>query len=457
MSSLYRFNTATTPITMYEWDDGAWKIERIKLNESLILNLDGSISLAKTYDDYIKVQTFVATPDDSDGADVFVEDDEYFTDLAGTVISEPGDDEGEDDDDIDDDHDDDGDPDDLIDGTDDDDLENGGGGDDHLDGADGDDELHGDQGDDDLLGGDGDDSLVGGTGFDLLNGQAGNDDLDGNDDDDILSGEDGSDDLDGGAGDDVLEGGAGKDMLKGGSGGDDLSGGAGGDKLIGATGDDTLYAGAGNDVVVAGNGDDSIIGGDGAGDDKYVGGGGVDTVIYTSATAGIVVNLARGVARSLSDDAGIGRDKLASIENVVAGDFDDLLIGSSRDNDLTGGAGNDTLIGGRGKDVLTGGLGQDVFVFNQKADSGVGAARRDVIRDFETGDKIDLSALDAKSGFTKDDAFTFLENAPDAATANGAVWFRDGILSISTDKDTAAEFEIELTGVTSFDAGDLIL
>lgn len=43
------------------------------------------------------------------------------------------------------------------------------------------------------------------------------------------------------------------------------------------------------------------------------------------------------------------------------------------------------------------------------------------------------------------------------AAANGALWFRDGILYGSTDKDVAAEFEIELTGATSMTAADFIL
>ena len=72
----------------------------------------------------------------------------------------------------------------------------------------------------------------------------------------------------------------------------------------------------------------------------------------------------------------------------------DRLSGTGRDNMIAGGAGadtlrghdgDDTLTGGTGNDVLRGGAGNDVFVF--RAFDG-----RDRIADFETGDRIDLSA-----------------------------------------------------------------
>jgi Ca2+-binding RTX toxin-like protein len=172
--------------------------------------------------------------------------------------------------------------------------------------------------------------------------------------DDSLVGTENDDGIFGFAGNDTLLGAAGGDSLDGGAGNDELVGGVGQDTLLGDSGADTLYGGDGNDSVVGGAGNDLIIGGDGAGDDTYAGGDGIDTVKYTSATAAIVVDLAASSnqAHSVSaDNAGIGVDQLSGIENVIAGNYDDILSGDSKDNTFTGGAGNDTLSGGTGKDT----------------------------------------------------------------------------------------------------------
>lgn len=165
---------------------------------------------------------------------------------------------------------------------------------------------------------------------------------------------------------------------------------SGDDVITGTKGEDSLYSGAGNDKVAAGDGDDLIIGGDGAGNDFYNGGKGADTVKYTSAVAGITVNLARGSATSTAgnDAAGIGTDKLKAIENLIAGDYGDALIGSRLGNAIDGGAGNDTIDGGLGNDTLTGGAGADRFVFGAKPST----KNLDTVTDFETGiDQLVLS------------------------------------------------------------------
>jgi flagellin-like hook-associated protein FlgL len=125
------------------------------------------------------------------------------------------------------------------------------------------------------------------------------------------------------------------------------------DQLNGSAGDDFLEAGAGDDVVMAGAGNDFIVGGNGEGDDLYVGGEGSDTIRYSSAKAGITVNLQLGSARATSggDTAGIGVDTLREIENVIGGHFDDLLIGDAADNRIAGNGGNDVIDGGAGNDT----------------------------------------------------------------------------------------------------------
>ena len=268
-----------------------------------------------------------------------------------------------------------------------------------------------------LSGGAGNDSISAGAGNDVLSGGAGNDSMDGGigedrvdygsvtgnlvvdlavgtasgDGTDTLSliegvtAGSGADKLTGSDGDNQLTGGAGNDTLSGGLGSDDLVGGTGVDSLLGGAGNDVLYAGDGNDVVDAGEGDDLIIGGDGAGNDIYAGGIGIDTVKYASAKAAIVVDLsaAKDQAKSVGtvgnvDAAGIGVDQLSGIENVIGGNYGDLLSGDGNANVLSGSLGNDTM---------TGGAGADKFVF----DTALGATNLDVIKDFVRGtDKLVL-------------------------------------------------------------------
>jgi Ca2+-binding RTX toxin-like protein len=272
-----------------------------------------------------------------------------------------------------------------------------------------------------------------------------------------------NDDIFGADGDDTMSGELGSDDLYGGIGNDNLLGGDGNDNLFGGDGDDYLYSASGNDIVDAGAGNDLIIGGDGAGNDVYKGGTGFDTVKYSSAVAGIRVDLSNGTATSAiksgqtSDTAGIGNDKLTDIEGIIAGDYNDTLIGSIFANKLEGGNGNDLLIGGLGQDELFGGQGNDTFKFNSILDSGLNSSR-DVIRDFTVGDKIDLSAIDAKNGFGSNDAFKFVTSASlNVNNANGALWFENGVLYGSNDKDIAAEFHIEIVGASAISAVDIIM
>ncbi len=255
----------------------------------------------------------------------------------------------------------------------------------------------------------------------------------------------------------------GNDNLWGSRGNDDLYGGLGNDTLTGGDGDDYLYAGAGNDTVTAGNGNDLIVGGDGAGDDVYNGGNGVDTVKYSSATQAIVVNLTTGRASG----AEINNDKLISIENVIAGDGDDLVTGSAVANQLEGGLGNDTLVAGAGNDVLvggigadklTGGLGADRFDFNTLAELGLGRTS-DTVLDFNKtqGDKLDLRDMDANDILVGDQSFMFLSQAPTSGNQIGVVWFSEGSLYISTNSDAAPEYQIVLTGVTALTADAVLL
>ena len=156
----------------------------------------------------------------------------------------------------------------------------------------------------------------------------------------------------------TIDGGGGDDTIIGGNLGDSLAGGTGDDLLVGGGGGDTLNGGSGDDVVFGGSGNDLLIGGSGNGNDSYDGGEGVDTIQYTSAVSGITVDLGSGTASG--DD--IDDDILSTIEHVIGGEGDDILIGAGGDETLEGGGGKDTLIGGAGDDTLIGdGAGTDTL------------------------------------------------------------------------------------------------
>lgn len=271
--------------------------------------------------------------------------------------------------------------------------------------------------------------------------------------------------------DDVYYGAAGNDKLAGGNGNDDLSGGLGNDTLLGGAGDDVLYAGAGNDVVDGGAGDDLIIGGDGAGNDIYKGGAGVDTVKYTSAEAGINVNLSKSIGtagsvnKKIKDAAGIGSDKLFDIENIIAGNFNDILTGSKAANTINGEAGNDSINGGLGADVLTGGAGDDRFIFNTK----LGTSNVDTITDFGDGaDKIVFSKSvfgSLKKGITADNivAGTSDELASHIFDKNDFLIYNTDTHILSYDRDGSgkaaaiAVAEVDLLGITNLAHTDFLI
>jgi Ca2+-binding RTX toxin-like protein len=82
-----------------------------------------------------------------------------------------------------------------------------------------------------------------------------------------------------------------------------------------------------------------------------------------------------------------------------------ILSGSGNDT-LIGGAGNDLLYGNLGADTLTGGAGNDTFTYTDVSQS-AGAAI-DKITDFDQGDLIDLSQIDADTTHDGDQAFSFI-------------------------------------------------
>ncbi|MDZ5696879.1 calcium-binding protein [Chelativorans sp. M5D2P16] len=112
------------------------------------------------------------------------------------------------------------------------------------------------------------------------------------------------------------------------------------------------------------------------------GGGGDDRIAFIEQDGPISVDLAKGKA-SVGELLGSGTLEidLIGINQITAGNGNDVLTGNERDNLLEGNAGADTLDGGAGDDILAGGYGADRFILSEG---------EDVIQDFDphAGDRL---------------------------------------------------------------------
>lgn len=241
---------------------------------------------------------------------------------------------------------------------------------------------------------------------------------------------------------------AGADTIDGTRKGDLLQGLDGADRLNGRDGNDLLDGGAGADRMLGGAGDDSYVVDDRA--DRVVenAGEGRDTVLSAIAyTLGSEVEVLR-----LN-----GTDSVGGRGNALANE----LYGNGAANALDGGDGADILVGGDGRDTLTGGAGADVFRFGE-GDTGRTATAADRILDFSRGqgDRIDLSAIDARESSAADDAFSFVGGGAFTGKAGELIFsVANGttFVSADTDGDKAADLVIRLEGTHTLVAADFVL
>jgi serralysin len=237
-----------------------------------------------------------------------------------------------------------------------------------------------------------------------------------------------------------------------------LTGDARNNTLSGGVNNDKLYGLAGNDVMIGG-----------ADGDLLNGGVGTDTVSYTSATAGVLVDLA--LAKGYRDDA--AGDTYVSIENITGSPYADALRGNNAVNVIKGVGGNDTLLGRGGNDVLIGNAGNDIlhgqagrdvlfgaggrdsFVFGSMSDSR--GSTRDTIKDFTRGqDRIDLHNIDAHTKVSGNQAFSFIGKAGFSGKA-GQLKLSGGVLSGDVNGDKVADFQVNIPGVSALSKSDFYL
>jgi len=331
----------------------------------------------------------------------------------------------------------------------------------------GNDFLYGYGGDDDLYGGSGNDYIDGGAGSDYMYGGTGNDVFIVNATGDRVfenSGE-GFDlvkssvsfSLDGGFIEDLTLTGSANinatgssfaNILIGNSGNNILDGRAGADKMTGGLGHDVYIVDNAKDLVVersnegfdlvkasvsytlgayvedltltgkanlngTGNSYDNILTGnsganllDGkAGADKMIGGLGNDVYIVDNAKDLVVEKSNEGfdlVKSSVSHTLG------AYVEDLtLTGSAAINATGNSYANIIIGNAGANRIDGDAGADLLTGGSGRDTFVYGATTDSKVSAFDR--ITDLSSSDRIDLSAIDANTKVSGNQAFSIVD------------------------------------------------
>ncbi len=394
----------------------------------------------------------------------------------------------------------------------------GNGGNDILDGGAGNDVLVGGAGDDEMSGGTGKDTAsyasatagvtvslatsdpqnTGGAGVDTLSAI---ENLTGSAFHDVLTGSAGANAIDGGGGADTMTGGAGSDTYTVDNPGDvvvELS--AGGHDLIfssvtytlpafveditltgtaaiDATGNaqpniingndaaNTLDGGDGNDALYGHGGADTLIGGVGA--DRLDGGAGADSmsggvgndVYWVDDPGDVVIENAKEGTDTVNSTVSYGLT--ANVENLTltagAGAIDGT--GNDLNNVIVGNEGANHLAGGLGQDTLTGGGGADVFVFTAPGDSAT--AKPDTITDFTSGqDLIDLSAIDADTALSGDQAFHLGATAGhtgDIVVSYDAVHGRT-VVDLHVDGNASVDARIWLTGDHSgLTAGDFVL
>jgi Ca2+-binding RTX toxin-like protein len=178
----------------------------------------------------------------------------------------------------------------------------------------------------------------------------------------------------------------------------------------GYSGSGHYTGGDGNDGIYGGSGNETISLSHGGGLNIVDGGGGENTATLTSATQGIVVDLAAGTLDAQFGEAwaqgdadlisqlnaylgevygieyhvggtGASSSLLFSVTGIVASQFDDVLIGNDANNTFDGYGGNDFIIGKGGEDVAVfGGAASDYVI--TRVDGDAIALNDQIVEDF---------------------------------------------------------------------------
>ncbi len=191
-------------------------------------------------------------------------------------------------------------------------------------------------------------------------------------------------------------------------------------RIVGTNSDDYILGSSENDTIEGSHGSDLVYGGDG--NDRLYGdqrstrrSNGIDTLYGGNGNDFIQGEIAYG---ERGDDDLYAPTLRNRDPDDTAGGYlnggqgNDKLYGDSDVDTLTGGVGDDVLKGGGGGDIMTGGGGSDRFYVGNAdslGDQGGEPQKRDVITDFEQGDRIYIEAL-GMAGFDREDAVLEFNN-----------------------------------------------
>jgi Ca2+-binding RTX toxin-like protein len=235
-----------------------------------------------------------------------------------------------------------------------------------------------------------------------------------------------------------LTGNALENVLHGNDGNNILSGGLGADRMIGEGGDDIFIVDNVNDLVF-----------------EFQNGG--HDLIRTSVDYNLSDYVEDGTLLGSADLTMWGNN----LDNILTGNAGNNVLGGNGGTDkLFGGEGNDTLYGGWGHSTLTGGTGADTFAITNMINLGKEfgtSSSQNVIADFNAleGDKIDFSKFDIDPRTLGYQHLTFIGS--NEFTGLGQLRFADNVLSGNLSADAGGHFEVQVVGVNSLSANDVIV
>ncbi len=149
------------------------------------------------------------------------------------------------------------------------------------------------------------------------------------------------------------------------------------------------------------------------------------------------------MARALSGNDVFNGGRGDDIVHLSAGN--DIINGNAGNDTIFGDGGNDKITGGLGRDNLYGGSAGDMFIYKALSDSTRGSTGRDTINSLKSGDKVDLSALDANAKISGNQAFAFIGTGNFSGAAGELRYSHvgfEGYVYADVDGDRKSDFTI---------------
>lgn len=196
--------------------------------------------------------------------------------------------------------------------------------------------------------------------------------------------------------------------------------------------DTSNAVGATNQITIDAIGTDSI---------KYLNVEGSTNLTITNALSDVIEEVD---ASTFTGDLSITFAGAVDNKIIIGGFGNDTLIGGDGADVIKAGAGNDRVEGGKGIDVIDLGTGDDTIVLTGWATPGTTWADRDIISNFEAGNRGDIAELDIVS----------------AGSTGAAIFQNENIIGATITFDTSVSdilhITADLTGTNMLDGASLL-